>query len=117
MFIPMINAFFREVDILWIRANLYCIPLTLDLIASGEFSICKNELDRLDLSLLDNIKYFFNCKLFYLKKIMFVFLSFHMFLLRSLFSLLNNAAHVPLTNVLYYENLQYIVINIDFRPD
>jgi hypothetical protein len=34
--VPIINASFREVDILGVRAYLYCTPLAIDLVSSGK---------------------------------------------------------------------------------
>ncbi|XP_060584317.1 sorbitol dehydrogenase-like isoform X1 [Ruditapes philippinarum] len=47
--IPMINASFREVDILGIRSNLYCTPLALDLVASGQIDVKPLVTHRFDL--------------------------------------------------------------------
>ncbi|XP_060554294.1 sorbitol dehydrogenase-like, partial [Ruditapes philippinarum] len=37
--VPIINASFREVDILGVRAYLYCTPLAIDLVSSGQMDI------------------------------------------------------------------------------
>ena len=53
--VPLINASYREVDILGVRTNLYCTPLALDLVASGIWSYivtCEFEKHRLNITVL-----------------------------------------------------------------